>query len=151
MRPVDQFGVTLYRAGIRVCPPAFQREFGPQMLLDFEDVCGDRDLGGGTVGRWRFHARLLTDLGRTVIRQWIRTGLPVIALLSMTAASAAMTVAVNSARYIQISVPETTADPEVLAVILFTSVLVVVLLLAILFAQWAAHPRLRRPGRPRRR
>ena len=68
MRPIDRYGVAFYRAGIRLCPPAFQREFGPQMLFDFEDACGDRDLGG-TAGRWRFHARLLTDLVRTVIRR----------------------------------------------------------------------------------
>jgi hypothetical protein len=63
MRPVDQFGATLYRAGIRLSPPAFQREFGPQMLLDFEDGCRDRDLGGGTAGRWRFQAHLARNDG----------------------------------------------------------------------------------------
>jgi hypothetical protein len=47
------------------------------MLLDFEDGCRDRDLAGGTAGRWRF-SRAPADYAR-------RLGVlaPVVALAPM--------------------------------------------------------------------
>ena len=151
MSPVDHVGTSVYRAGIRLCPPAFQREFGPQMLLDFEEARGDAGIAGPSRTKLRFHARMAIDLARTLVGQWLKTGLPAIAVLAMGATTVVMLLVSKAAQYVQFTVPDSDADPEVLTLMLLSTVLIVVLVLAVLFAQWAAHPRLRRQPRLRRR
>jgi hypothetical protein len=77
----------VYRAALWLCPSGFRREFADEMVRDFDDAhsevtsMGARDM-------WPLRLVMAVDLVRTAGVQWARTGLPVIAVLSLTVALA---------------------------------------------------------------
>jgi hypothetical protein len=74
MRARRPFDTRVYAAVLHLLPPVFRDAFAGDMLQDFQD--GRRE--AGRRGRLPFLMRTLGDLGRTVARQWWRTGWPVI-------------------------------------------------------------------------
>jgi hypothetical protein len=149
--PREAVETRLYRAALSLCPPAFRREFGSQMLRDLADACRDADLVGGPSGVWAFRARISLDVARTLVTQWWRTGLPVIAVLAMTATFIAISSLDRVWRHMQVQLPIANPDFEGLAVLMLAAVLLVFITLTILLTQWATHPRLRRHVPHRRR
>src|SRR6185295_11324783 len=67
----------LYRAALRLCPDAFRRDHGDEMMCDFDDARSEAAASGARAV-WAFRLLVAADLGRTLVVQWLRTGLPVI-------------------------------------------------------------------------
>ena len=88
-----------YRIALRLCPPVFRREHGDEMSRDFDELRGEAAaLGSRTLWTLRFAAAF--DLTRTFGVQWLRTGLPVIALV---AASVQIAIAFVLAAFAQLA------------------------------------------------
>jgi hypothetical protein len=138
--PWAAFDVRLYRAALRLCPGEFRREHGDEMACDFTDARGEAATAGGSAVRT---LRLLMgiDLARTIVVQWLRTGLPAIACaavfvsLSLAAAVAAV------ARGVSRRLTAVAGDVDTLGVILLAAVAVLVIVATIVFNQWAHRPR----------
>jgi len=89
-RPATPVDVSVYRAALYLCPPAFRREFAPQMIRDFDEARQEAAVSGDARRRlWPFRARMTGDLVKTAVWQWLRTGWPVIVALAMTTSLAA--------------------------------------------------------------
>ena len=138
--------VRLYQAALRLYPPAFRREFAPQMLLDFVEARGE---AAGT-GMWTFRAHIGRDLAMSLLTAWFRTGLPAVAVIA-----AAIPLLVLSAmlrfvdRFPPVSVPDT-IDRDLLALELFIVVFLLVVAATIVFVTWHLHRMAARlPGRRR--
>lgn len=139
MRPLKTTGARLYSAALFLCPPAFRREFSSEMARDVDDAAEETR----RAGRLRASAMLWTgiaaDLARTVVVQWLRTGVPVLLLCSMIAAVAATGVAGN----VVLRVPVDVApghDRDVMTLIMLTGAVLMVIVATILFTFWFSRP-----------
>lgn len=110
-----------YRIVLMLCPPVFRREHGDEMSRDFDELRGEAAaLGNGAL--WTLRLAAAVDLARTFGVQWLRTGLPVIALV---AASVQIAIALGLAAFarlatlaIQAPRPDAPADVEVMGILL---------------------------------
>ena len=129
-----------YRAGLRLCPPAFRREYSDQMLQDFEDACREA-ADTGSMSRLRLQMGI--DLIRTLGVQWFRSGWPVIILLSvlpMLAAASGLARLVGRARF---EIPADVPDAEAIGLVLIATVTVFLVATTIVLTLWATRPRRR--------
>ncbi len=77
------FEARLYRAALRLCPPEFRREHGDEMAADFDEALGELSSTGRTRRLWTLRWAMGVDVGRTIVVQWLRTGLPVIGVIAV--------------------------------------------------------------------
>ena len=129
-----------YRAGLHLCPPAFRREYGEQMLQDFDDACREAAAAGG-MGRLRLQMGL--DLMRTLGVQWYRSGWPVIVLLSVLPMFAAATGLARLFGRASIAIPDDVPDAEAIGLVLIATVTVFLVATTIVLTLWATRPRRR--------
>jgi hypothetical protein len=73
---------SIYQALLHLYPPAFRAEFGDEMTLDFEDGTQDAWRARGWPGILSLWAVIGVDMARTALLQWLRTGLPMLILVS---------------------------------------------------------------------
>jgi hypothetical protein len=138
-----------YPVALRLCPPVFRREHGVEMSRDFDELRGEA-AARGNGALWTLRLAMTIDLALTVGVQWLRTGLPVIALV---AASVQLAIAVGLAAFARIAAiampPDrvTHADAEVMGILLIgiTSFLLIVMTIAINL--WVTHLNRRRRRR----
>jgi cytochrome bd-type quinol oxidase subunit 2 len=126
-----------YRIALMLCPPVFRREHGDDMSRDFDDLRGEAE-AHGSHALWTLRLAMTIDLIRTLVVQWLRTGLPAIALV---AASVQLAIAVGLAAFARlatIAMPRsdrhvTQADAEVMVILLMgiTSLLLIVMTIAL--------------------
>jgi hypothetical protein len=139
-------GVRWYRAGLYLCPPAFRREFGPEMVADA--IACFRDLTDARPASRRACAwRLVVDLLQTSATQWWGTGLPVIALLSMVPMWLALMIFAQLTRTLSALPRDLTIHDQPLLgleLIVCTALLIIASTIAITLA-------FARPRQPRRR
>ena len=84
------------------------------------------------------------DFGRSLLVQWLRSGWPVILVLSLVgplALTGAWAALLQSRRF---AIPSGTPDEELIALFVNVLVLLIVLWATIIFTFWFAHPVLRR-------
>lgn len=72
-----------YRFALRLCPPVFRREHGDEMSRDFDELRGEA-AARGNGALWTLRLAAIFDLARTFGVQWLRTGLPIIALVAVS-------------------------------------------------------------------
>jgi hypothetical protein len=84
MMPKEPVDAMLYRAALYLYPPAFREEYSQEMLLDFQDARRDALAAGPRRLRWMFWAEIAVDLCRSLLMQWLRTGLPLIGATAIT-------------------------------------------------------------------
>jgi len=135
--PID---ARLYRAALHLCPGEFRRDHGGEMICDFDDARSEA-AGAGAKAVWGFRLLVYADLGRTLVVQWLRTGLPLIggtaAIISLLLGNAAASIA----RRITIRVPDDATD-EGAALVLLGTVAVLVIVTTIVLNFWLlARPR----------
>jgi hypothetical protein len=136
MRSLD---TRLYRAALLFCPTGFRREHGEEMARDFDEArgeaaaCGDRAL-------WVLRFLMGVDLARTVGIQWLRTGVPAIALAAMLVTLALVAGLALVARAATIPMPAAAVQDEVVGVLLLTVVTVVLIAMTIVLSLWASRP-----------
>ena len=137
----------LYRAALFLYPPAFRREFSSEMTRDFDEATRDTLRAGrrrDLMGLW---GRFGADFARTVIVQWLRTGLPIVLLCSTLGAIVAASVAATVLPREPFAVPATAHDRDVMTLILLTGVVLLVIVATILFTFWFSRPMFRRHRR----
>jgi hypothetical protein len=110
-----------YRMALLLCPPLFRREHGDEMSRDFDELRGEAATYGSRA-LWTLRFAAVFDLVRTAGVQWLRTGLPVIALV---AASVQLAIALGLAAFARLaamsmSIPDhvTHADAEMMGILL---------------------------------
>lgn len=144
MEPLD---IRIYRAAMWLYPPAFRREFSPQMVHDFENARQDPEITGSAHGLWALRARMIVDLARTVVLQWFRSGWPVILGVSMVGPLLAVAALASLWRRAHFVLPTGTPDADVIALVLLAATLVIVIAATIILTLWFAHPLTRRHRR----
>ena len=117
----------VYRAILRLYPARFQEEFASDMALDFADASNEawtRRQWPGLLGVW---CRSAADLVRSLTRQWLRTRLPLVALISavmaLSTAALAQTIVPRGPFLAQVK-PN---DRELVLLILLTACVVLVI------------------------
>jgi hypothetical protein len=83
MRPTASLDTRLYRAALHPYPPVFRRDFSGKIVRVFDEARQEMILTRPEDGLWTFRARMIVDLARTIVGQWLRTGWPCIAVLSI--------------------------------------------------------------------
>ena len=113
------------------------------MAVDFEDARGEA-AGGGAKALWTLRTALGVDLARTIVVQWLRTGLPVIGCVAavVTFTTAAGVAAV--ARRITARAATAVVDEEAVAFILLSAIALMVIVTTIVFNIWVHRSRLGR-------
>jgi hypothetical protein len=140
----------VYRAVLRLYPLRFREEFASDMALDFADASDEAWTQRQWTGLLAVWFRSTADVVCSLTRQWMRTRLPVVALISaviaLSTAALAQTVVPRGPFLAQVR-PN---DRELVILILLTACVVLVIASTIIFTQWFLRPLLYR-GSPRRR
>jgi hypothetical protein len=142
MRPAASLDARLYRAALYLYPPAFRREFSPDMIRDFDEARREAQLAGR--GLWAFRAQMSADLGRSVVLQWLRTGLPAIVAMAVTGPLIVASALASVWRPVSFVLPQGTADADLIALELLVAVVILVIAATIIFTLWFTRPILRR-------
>jgi hypothetical protein len=133
----------LYRAALSLLPPTFRREHGVEMARDFDQA---RQEAESASALWLLRACIAIDLVRTLAVQWVRTGLPIIAVLSLVVSIAVAEALAAIARRASIQMPAGFEHEDELIVLFMAQISVVLIALTILLSLWVG-----RLTRPRRR
>jgi hypothetical protein len=132
--------VHVYQVLLHCYPPSFRREFGAEMVCDFDDASRDAWTAGGwsTVGAlWLV---VCVDFVRTVAMQWIRTGWPVLVGISLAVSlSCCALLAQQLVPRTNLSLPRTRSEEEMLLILLAGVVVFVLIAVTIVVtaAFWA--------------
>jgi hypothetical protein len=136
-----------YRAGLYLCPPAFRREFGAEMLQDFDDARAEVATRQRRAA-WAVNARMGFDLGRTAVLQWLRTGWPLILAGAVIAPVPGVAAVLGLMPRNLFVFPEGEGDREVVGLVLLATVVVLLIATTIILTHWMTPPF---PVRRRRR
>jgi hypothetical protein len=135
--------VRLYRAAVRLCPGEFRRDHGDEMACDFEDARGEA-AAGGAPALWTLRLILGLDLARTIVVQWLRTGLPAIGCVAACVSLGLVASLASMARWLAERVTIDRETPEGVGVVLLVAVALMVIVATIVFNLWAHRSRLAR-------
>jgi uncharacterized BrkB/YihY/UPF0761 family membrane protein len=129
----------VYAAALHLYPPAFRREFGPEMLRDFDDAQSETWCRPGA--RAVFVVHIAADLARSIVWQWLRSGLPAIAVVS--AAATLLSIAAISRLWPTraMEMPLRPADRELLGLIILAIVVILLIATTIVLTIWSAPTR----------
>ena len=143
-------GVWAYRALLCLYPPPFRRTFGDEMQQDFELGLDEARAAGARASRV-FLARALGDLLWSVPLQWLRSSRPI-----LVGAAIVVPVLWGSARgshawrrTARSILPVQSPHPDVLWLVLLSTVAVLLVAATIILTVLFASPHLRRRSRAR--
>ena len=131
----------LYRAALRLCPPEFRREHGEEMALDFDEARGEASASGSAV--WTLGAAMGVDLGRTIVVQWWRTGLPIIGIVAGCCSLLLAAGVASVARRVTMRIRTDVDTSEMVGLVLLIAVAVMVIVTTIVFNLCLYRPRRR--------
>ena len=134
--PLLPFDARLYRAALQLCPGEFRREHGGEMTCDYDEA---RSEVAGAV--WTFRLQMGVDLARTIVVQWLRTGLPAIACVALVVSLVLVAGFASVARRVTVHIPVDAVDSEALGVVLLAAIAVMVIVVTIVFNLWVHRPR----------
>ncbi len=144
MRDVRAAGTLVYRGALFLYPPAFRRDFGPDMVRDFTDASHEAWTAAGRTGLALLWHQVALDLLLTASRQWLRTGLPLLAVLSILpaigAASAIARLLAHTATPLHVQ-PE---HQETFTLMLLIASVLLIIAATIVFTLWFTRPLLYR-------
>jgi len=147
MRPTASFDTRCYRAALYLYPPAFRREFSQEIIRVFNEAREETQAASPGPGVWAFRARMTADLASAIVLQWIRTGWPFIAVISILY-PLVVTSAVSSLwRRTPFVLSRGTSDADVIVLALVAAVLLVVIAATIILTLWFTRPILYRRRR----
>jgi hypothetical protein len=130
----------LYRAALRLCPGEFRRDHGADMALDFDDARTEA-AAAGTGALWTLRVLLGLDLARTIVVQWLRTGLPAVGCAAAIVSLSLMAGLAPATRFVTERLSSVAGDVELLGIVLLASVAVMVIVATIVFNGWVHRPR----------
>ena len=130
----------LYRMGLRLCPGEFQADHAAEMACDFDDARSEA-AASGTRAVWVFRLLVGADLARTLVVQWMRTGLPLIACVAVFVTLLLANAVASAARFVTVRMRVERLPSDAVGVILLSSVAVMVIVATIVFNHWVHRPR----------
>jgi hypothetical protein len=130
----------IYRAALRLYPGAFRREFAREMALDFDEAGREAWQHRGWHGLLAFWGRMTADFTGSVTVQWMRTGLPLITLVSALVAAGVTGAAAQIAVRGPIVARLTPEDNDLLLMMLLIAVVLSVIVATLVFTVWFARP-----------
>ena len=134
----------VYRAILRLYPLRFQEEFASDMALDFADASDEAWMQRQWTGLLSVWVRSAADVVRSLTRQWMRTRVPFVAVISaliaLSTAAIAQTVVPRGPFLAQV----TPNDRDLVILILMAACVVLVIASTIIFTQWFLRPLLYR-------
>jgi hypothetical protein len=136
------FDALLYRGALRLYPGEFRREHGDEMAFDFDEARGEA-ASAGSRALWALRLLMGVDLARTVVVQWLRTGLPAIGCVALACSLALIAGLAWVARRITVRIDA--IDADTVGVLLLAAIAVMVIVTTIVFNLWVHRPR--RAGR----
>lgn len=138
--PRTPLDARLYRLGLRLCPGEFRRDHGDEMACDFEDAWREA-VASGAKAVWAFRLIVGTDLARTLVVQWLRTGLPLIGCAALLFTLLLANAVASVARFVTARMGVDQLPSDAVGVILLSSVAVLVIVATIVFNAWVHRPR----------
>ena len=139
---LNSFEGRLYRAALTLLPAAFRHEHGAEMARDFDEA---RQEANSTSAFWLLRAGISIDLVRTLAVQWVRTGLPLIAIASILLSLALAEGLAAIARRTSVRMPEGLEHEDAVVVLFMAEISVVLIAMTIFISLWVG--RLMRHGR----
>jgi hypothetical protein len=134
----------VYRAILRLYPLRFQEDFASDMALDFADASDEAWMQRQWIGLLAVWVRSAADVVRSLTRQWMRTRVPLVAVISalvaLSTAAIAQTVVPRGPFLAQVK-PN---DRDLVILILMAACVVLVIASTIIFTQWFLRPLLYR-------
>jgi hypothetical protein len=134
----------IYKALLRLYPGRFHDEFAPDMALDFADASDDaweRRRWRGLVALW---TRTGADLAASLAVQWMRTGIPLVAIVAFTATSVAASMAFTLAPSGPLLINIAPDDRELVFLLFTTACVLLIVAATIIFSLWFLRPLLYR-------
>lgn len=136
-----------YRLALLLYPAGFHQEFAADMARDFDEAGLDRWRAGGRRRLLSFWGSMTTDLLVSAARQWLRTGLPQVAVVSAALAIAAAGAAAQIVVVDPITPPAASHDRDLLMLLLLAATAFGVIVATIVFTLWSTRSLRRPPGR----
>jgi hypothetical protein len=136
----EPFDARLYRAALHLCPGEFRREHGDEMACDFDEARGEV-ASAGARAIWLLRLLMGLDLARTIVVQWLRTGLPAIACVALACPLIVAAGLASVVRRLTFRIPVDGVDAESVGVALLGVVAVMVIVATIVFNLWVHRPR----------
>ncbi len=133
----------LYRAALWLCPPGFRHDYGEDMTRDFVEAHGEASSRGGAA-LWGHRLLMAADLARTIGVQWSRTGLPVIAVMSLAGALALAEGLATVARRSTFVIPADVPHAEMIGLVLLATTSVCLIAMTIVLTLWVGWATRRR-------
>ncbi len=134
----------VYRSLLRLYPVRFQEEFASDMALDFADASDEAWLNQRWAGLTAVWLRSAFDLAHSLAFQWLRTRMPLFALVgfvvALTTASAALSLAPEQPLMTKVQ-PQ---DRDTIALLLLTACLLLVIAATIILNVCFLRPMLQR-------
>jgi hypothetical protein len=144
MRSPSSLDARVYRAALYLYPPAFRRDFAQEIVRLFDETRQDVLMESSVNGLWRFRARTIADLSVAIVRQWLRTGWPLIAALSVLYPLTAASALSSLWRRLLIVLPRDSADPDVALLEMLAAVVTLIVAATIILTFWFTRPLLER-------
>jgi hypothetical protein len=143
-------GAWIYRAALMFYPPGFRSEFGAEMARDFDEASRDAwhdQRWKGLGGLW-IHTS--ADFAKTMLMQWLRSGLPAIALASAAFAVLSVGATAQLLPRADLPTPATQLERDQLVLLLLVVVVLTIVAAVLVFNLWFSRAlQRRRPYRPR--
>lgn len=120
----------IYQALLHLYPGPFRREFGDEMVCDFDDATQEAWLTRKWAGVLACWTLITADFIWTAVVQWVRTGWPALAALSATWTTLCCTVIAQQFRPEPRAlslIPPKSADQEMLVMLLSIAVVFVII------------------------
>jgi hypothetical protein len=143
MRAPTGLETRLYGAALYCYPPAFRREFSGEMVRDFHEARHEPQVLIGRRQLWAFRRQIAADLVTSIVRQWLRSGVPLLLVLSLVgplASTTAVAALLKPADRLVRRFP----DEDLLVLLVIVSTLFLVIAATIIFTFWFAHRVIRR-------
>jgi hypothetical protein len=134
------FEARLYRAALRLCPPEFRREHGDEMAADFDEARVEVSASGASA-LWTLRVVMGVDVGRTIMVQWLRTGLPVIGIVAGSCSLLLAAGVASVARRVTMRIRADVGTSEMVGLVLLIAVAVMVIVTTIVFNLCMYRPR----------
>lgn len=136
----DRAAIGVYRAALYLYPPAFRRDFGPDMLLDFDEASREGWSTGGWEAIVALWCRVGFDLAMTVVVEWLRDGHAAIVVLSAVVSAvifeASFSTIVRALARFTVFAPSRPTDRDVLLLLLLVMSVLLIVAAALLFSLW---------------
>jgi hypothetical protein len=141
---VASLDTRLYRVGLRLCPAEFRRDHGDEMAGDFDEARSEVAVGDNRA-MWMLRLLVSLDLARTVVVQWLRTGLPAIGCAALVVSLVSTVGLASAVRTLTLRIPAYSVESEGVVLVLLAIIAIMVIVATIVFNLCLVRPR--RAGR----